>query len=122
MTGTPAPSGAYAHVGHRVSDGETLPTALLPLLRNGLERGDPVVLACGPGTAAALQDALAARGLAEQRLSETAVQPPDTPAPRPRVKRAASVKSTPRAQGAKGREPKPVKWWLPDYKATTKEG
>ena len=67
-------------------------------------------------------DALAARGQAEQRMSETAVQPPDTPAPRPRVKRAASVKSTPRAQGAKGREPKPVKWWLPDYKATTKEG
>lgn len=60
MTGTPAPSGAYAHVGHQVPDGETLPTALLPLLRNGLERGDPVVLACPPATAAALQEALGA--------------------------------------------------------------
>ena len=63
-----------------------------------------------------------AREAAERRLSEpvSARASVEAPAPRPKTQRAKAGKTAPKTSAAKAREPKPVKWWLPDYKASTK--
>lgn len=65
---------------------------------------------------AVLQEMMAAHELADRMLGR-AVTARETEAstPRAKVKRAAPIK--PRTTTAKTREPQPVKWWLPSYKA-----
>ena len=77
---------------------------------------------------AALHDAIAAREAGERKLAEAAQTRATeaAPAPRATAKRAASDKpassgkSASKAPAATAREPQPVKWWLPGYKAKTK--
>lgn len=62
---------------------------------------------------ATLQEMVAARKPAERRLGEAEIA--ETAMSRARIKRSASTK--PRTATVKTREPQPVKWWLPNYKA-----
>lgn len=63
-----------------------------------------------------------AREAAERRLDEAAAARAgvEVPMPPSKAKRAKAVEPAPKPPAAKAREPKPVRWWLPDYKATTK--
>lgn len=69
----------------------------------------------------ALRKAVAAREAAERRLDELAARASvEAPVPRSKAKRATSGKPAPKTPATKAREPKPVKWWLPGYKAGMK--
>lgn len=70
---------------------------------------------------AVLRNTTAARELIGRKPNEAApTHAVEKPAPRATAKRAGSGKSTSRAPAAKTREPQPVRWWLPSYKAKTK--
>ena len=66
----------------------------------------------------ALRDATAARGAAERRPRGAAPVPAaDVPTAEPTSKRTRAAKSARKVGVKPAREPKPVKWWLPSYKA-----
>lgn len=65
---------------------------------------------------ATLHEMVAAREPAERRLGKTLpAEAFEASTPRARIKRPTPSK--PRTAAAKTREPQPVKWWLPSYKA-----
>lgn len=69
----------------------------------------------------ALREAVSAREVAERRLNDAAARASvGAPKPRPKTQRATTGKPASRTPAPKGREPKPVKWWLPGFKDTTK--
>jgi hypothetical protein len=72
---------------------------------------------------AALTEAIVAREALELRLAEiAAVQPPEAedPTKPAQPSQPALVKPRRKAANAAEREPQPVKWWLPSYKAKTR--
>jgi hypothetical protein len=70
----------------------------------------------------ALAEAIVAREALELRLAETAtVQPPEEGSTEPaQPSQPALVKPRRKAPNRSEREPQPVKWWLPSYKAKTR--
>jgi hypothetical protein len=71
----------------------------------------------------ALAEAIVAREALERRLAETAAaQPPEAEGPTEPAKpsQPALVKPRRKAANQSEREPQPVKWWLPSYKAKTR--
>jgi hypothetical protein len=72
---------------------------------------------------AALAEAIVAREALERRLAEmAAAQPPEAEGPTEPAKpsQPALVKPRRKAANQSEREPQPVKWWLPSYKAKTR--
>lgn len=70
---------------------------------------------------AALRDAVAVGELTGQRLNEAAAaQVVEAPTPPAKVKQPTSPKPASRTPAATTREPQPMKWWLPSYKAKAK--
>ena len=70
---------------------------------------------------AALAEAIGAREALELRLAEmTVAQPEEGPTEPAQPSQPALVKPRRKAANAAGREPQPVKWWLPSYKAKTR--
>jgi hypothetical protein len=72
---------------------------------------------------AALAEAIVAREALERRLADmAAAQPPEAEGPAEPAKpsQRAVVKPRRKAANQSEREPQPVKWWLPSYKAKTR--
>jgi hypothetical protein len=102
------------HIQTKLAHADLAHSEALATERRGRERAE-----------AALAEAIVLREALEARLADLTAAPPPAPepAPEPPPKPSRSTAIKPRRKAAAStveREPQPVKWWLPSYKAKTR--